>query len=298
MDMRALRYFTAVFEERAVTAAARRCFVSQPSVTAAIAGLEDELGTRLFIRHKKGVSPTASGDQLYPIARRMLDEAEAVRKLFRTPAPRRDLTLGLMRSLDIRRALELLRPLTALPDLHLRLVDAAERCDARLVSRSLVSKRETFVPIWTERYVVALPPTHELALRDSLRAADLIGLRVIDRCFCEHRERLARASIRLETVAIAQSEDWALALVAAGIGAAILPEDIARRAVGVTVRELRDVDVSRQVGLAYGATAPPSTELRQLIESLPRPPRQGSRRGSRARRSNPGEPRERAARAS
>jgi DNA-binding transcriptional LysR family regulator len=298
MDMRALRYFTAVFEERAVTAAARRCFVSQPSVTAAIAGLEDELGTRLFIRHKKGVSPTASGDQLYPIARRMLDEAEAVRKLFRTPAPRRDLTLGLMRSLDIRRVLELLRPLTALPDLHLRLVDASERCDARLVSRGLVTKRETFVPIWTERYVVALPPTHELALRDELRASDLIGLRVIDRCFCEYRERLAGASVRFETVAIAQSEDWALALVAAGIGAAILPEDIARRAVGVAVRELRDVEVSREVGLAYGATAPPSTELRQLIESLPRMPRRGSHRGSRARRSNRGEPRERAPRAS
>src|SRR3954469_5840351 len=179
MDMRELRYFAAVFEERAVTAAARRCYVSQPSVTAAIAGLEDELGTRLFIRHKKGVSPTASGDQLYPIARRMLDEAEAVRTLFRTPAPRRDVTIGLMRSLDIRRVLELLRPLTGAADLHLQLVEADERCDARIISRSLVDdrggrategrrglidRRETFVPLWRERYVVALPPKHELAL--------------------------------------------------------------------------------------------------------------------------------------
>jgi DNA-binding transcriptional LysR family regulator len=274
MDMRELRYFAAVFEERAVTAAARRCFVSQPSVTAAIAGLEDELGTRLFIRHKKGVSPTASGDQLYPIARRMLDEAEAVRTLFRTPAPRRDLTIGLMRSLDIRRVLELLRPLTGVADLHLQLVDAGERCDARIISRSLVGRRETFVPLWRERYVVALPPSHELALRDRLCVADLAGLRLVDRCYCEYREQLAGASLRFETVAIAQSEDWALALVAAGIGATILPEDIARRAPGVAVRELSDVDVSREVGLAYGAGAPPSTELRQLIEGLPRlPPR-------------------------
>jgi DNA-binding transcriptional LysR family regulator len=284
MDMRALRYFSAVFEERTVTAAARRCFVSQPSVTTAIAGLEDELGTRLFIRHKKGVSPTASGDQLYPIARRMLDEAEAVRTLFRVPAPRRELTIGLMRSVDIRRTLELLRPVTGVPDLHLRLVDAAARCDARIISRGLVGRRESFVSLWTERYVVALPPSHPLALHDTLRAADLAGLALIDRCYCENREMIARAKVPFETVAIAESEDWTLALVAAGVGAAILPEGIARRAPGIAVRELRDIDARREVGLAYGATAPPSAELRELIESLPRlraPRRRPARRTAR-----------------
>ena len=55
MDIRELRYFSAVFEARSLTAAARRCFVSQPSISAAIASLEAELGASLFIRHKKGV---------------------------------------------------------------------------------------------------------------------------------------------------------------------------------------------------------------------------------------------------
>jgi hypothetical protein len=53
MDIRELRYFNAVFRERNLTAAARRCFISQPSISAAIANLEAELGTTLFIRHKK-----------------------------------------------------------------------------------------------------------------------------------------------------------------------------------------------------------------------------------------------------
>ena len=60
MDIRELRYFAAVFRERNLTAAARRCFISQPSISAAITNLEAELGTTLFIRHKKGVAPTRS----------------------------------------------------------------------------------------------------------------------------------------------------------------------------------------------------------------------------------------------
>jgi DNA-binding transcriptional LysR family regulator len=51
MDIRELRYFAAVFRERNLTAAAKRCFISQPSISAAITNLEAELGTALFIRH-------------------------------------------------------------------------------------------------------------------------------------------------------------------------------------------------------------------------------------------------------
>src|SRR5436190_23940927 len=102
MDVRELRYFAAVYELKNLTAAARRSFVSQPSVSAAIASLEDELATPLFVRHKRGMAPTAAAERLYPIARRMVDELEAVPKLFRTPARPRTLTLGLMRTLDVR----------------------------------------------------------------------------------------------------------------------------------------------------------------------------------------------------
>src|SRR5262249_7271328 len=85
MDMRELRYFIAVFEERNLTAAAKRCFVSQPSISVAIANLEQELGTVLFIRHKKGVAPTASADDLYPLARRLVGQAEALPQPFQRP---------------------------------------------------------------------------------------------------------------------------------------------------------------------------------------------------------------------
>ena len=105
MDIRELRYFAAVFRERNLTVAARRCFISQPSVSLAITNLEAELGTTLFIRHKKGVMPTASAEQLYSVARRIIDDTEAARNLFRKPPMRHRLTLGLMRTLVIPRTI-------------------------------------------------------------------------------------------------------------------------------------------------------------------------------------------------
>lgn len=266
MELRELRYFTAVYEERSVTAAARRCFISQPSVSAAVAQLEQELEAPLFLRHRKGVAPTAAADQLYPVARRLIDQAQAVRGLFRQAPPRRALSLGLMPSLDVERTLALLRPLTGAADLDLRLVGADDPCDARIVSRGLLAKGETFLPLWKERYVLALPPGHPLTLKERVRAADLPGLRLIDRCHCENTKAFDRG--RPRTVAVAQSEEWAVALVAAGVGAAILPEGVVRDP-RVTVREITDVRASREVGLAYGraGAGPAVQELVSLFKA-------------------------------
>ena len=116
MDIRELRYFAAVFRERNLTAAAKRCFISQPSISAAITNLEAELGTTLFVRHKKGMSPTASAEQFHGVARRIIDEADAAKNLFRKPSTRNTLTLGLMRTLDMPRTVALLKPLTGNSD--------------------------------------------------------------------------------------------------------------------------------------------------------------------------------------
>lgn len=58
-----------------------------------------------------------------------------------------------------------------------------------------------------------------------------------------------------------------MALVAAGVGVAIVPEGVARAHADVAVREI-DVDVKRQVGLAYSAARPPSDALQKLIASI------------------------------
>jgi DNA-binding transcriptional LysR family regulator len=268
MDIRELRYFSAVFAERNLTAAARRCFISQPSISAAITNLEAELGTTLFIRHKKGVAPTEAAEQFHSVARRILNDTDAARNLFRKPVGKQTLTLGLMRTLDMPRTIALLKPLTASPDIALRLVGMKEPADARIVSRSITKIDEHFLTLWTERYVAVLPPSHPLTLKERLKTSDLAGVPMIDRCYCERSDFFAkRATPKREPAAIAESEDWAMALVAAGVGVAIVPEGVARTASDVAVRPI-DVDVKREVGLAYSGKRPPSDALQGFIAGL------------------------------
>jgi DNA-binding transcriptional LysR family regulator len=100
--------------------------------------------------------------------------------MFRKPSTRTTLTLGLMRTLDVPRTIALPKPLTARPDIALRLVGSHERADARSISKSMLRRDEHFVALWSERYVAALPPSHPLTLKDRLHAADLAEFPMID----------------------------------------------------------------------------------------------------------------------
>jgi DNA-binding transcriptional LysR family regulator len=177
------------------------------------------------------------------------------------------LTLGLMRTLDVTRTMALLKPLTGNPDVALRLVGVHDTADARIISKNIIDDDEHFVSLWVERYVAALPPSHPLTLKDRLRTSDFAGVAMIDRCHCEQSERFGRAAAPRKPAAIAESEDWAMALVAAGVGVAIVPEGVARANPDVAVREI-DIKVKREVGLAYSAAKPPSDVLKNFIAKL------------------------------
>jgi DNA-binding transcriptional LysR family regulator len=83
MELRHLRYFTAVAEEQNVTRAAARLHVSQPPLSRQIRDLEEELGVQLFKRTAKSLQLTEAGKLFLNEARAVLlrsDEAvQAVR---------------------------------------------------------------------------------------------------------------------------------------------------------------------------------------------------------------------------
>jgi DNA-binding transcriptional LysR family regulator len=79
MQMHQIRYFLALCEERNFTRAAKRCGVSQPSLTNAIFGLEQELGGALFQR-KPLVSLTVLGDAVHPYLDRIAQNAHHARE--------------------------------------------------------------------------------------------------------------------------------------------------------------------------------------------------------------------------
>jgi len=79
MTLTELRYIIAVAAERHFGRAAQRCYVSQPSLSAAVKKLEDELGVLIFERGKNEVLVTGIGMQVVAQARRVLEEAERIK---------------------------------------------------------------------------------------------------------------------------------------------------------------------------------------------------------------------------
>ncbi|GAB2773006.1 LysR family transcriptional regulator [Amycolatopsis magusensis] len=79
MDLRTLRYFVTVAEERHFGRAAARLHMTQPPLSRAIRGLEADLGVDLFERTAQGVSPTAAGVELLAEAKVLLEHADQVR---------------------------------------------------------------------------------------------------------------------------------------------------------------------------------------------------------------------------
>ena len=89
MQMQQVGYFLTLCEELNFTRAARRCGISQPSLTTAIGTLERELGGALFYR-KPAIALTGLGRMVRPYLDEIARNADRAREVARTLMPRPD----------------------------------------------------------------------------------------------------------------------------------------------------------------------------------------------------------------
>ena len=83
MKLQQLRYVVKVAECGSITEASRRLFVSQPSITASIRDLENEMGVHIFERTNKGVIVSEEGETFLGYARQVLDQADLLEGKYR-----------------------------------------------------------------------------------------------------------------------------------------------------------------------------------------------------------------------
>ena len=74
LEIRHLKLIAAIAEEKSVTAAAKRLFLTQSALSHQLRDAEERLGTALFLRLGKSMAPTAAGEKLIDCARRLLGE--------------------------------------------------------------------------------------------------------------------------------------------------------------------------------------------------------------------------------
>lgn len=270
MNLRNLRYFCAAYEVRTTVGAARQCHVTQPVISTAIAQLEEELGTRLFIRQQRGLLPTPAAQRLYRLGGKLLADAEALVETFQDAASHPRLSLRMHPSMNIEHVGRLLRHLRrelAQLQVSVHSEDAGgagalgEPVDAELVADTCVPMGHAFVPLWDEHYALVVPPDHPLAVREAVALQDLHGVAFVERSHCELAAHWHAGMDALQVVpdvrARVRSEEWALGLVAAGVGVTIAPLHLARRRDDVVVRvDLPELQATRRrVGLAHAGRA-------------------------------------------
>lgn len=80
MDIRVLRYFLAAVEAQSITGAAKRLFVTQPTLSRQFHDLEEELGQKLFERSNRKLRLTPKGEQFFERARAIVELCDKTRQ--------------------------------------------------------------------------------------------------------------------------------------------------------------------------------------------------------------------------
>lgn len=113
MELYQLKTFVVVAEEAHLTRAAERLHASQPTVSAHIKALEEELETKLFIRTPKGMRLTEAGERLHVKAENVLNAAREMRLEARNMGDELvgDLSMGLNTDAEYLRIVPLLNSL-------------------------------------------------------------------------------------------------------------------------------------------------------------------------------------------
>jgi DNA-binding transcriptional LysR family regulator len=287
MELRHLRYFAAVAETRHFGRAAERLHLAQPALSQAIRQLEKELGTALFTRTTRHVSLTPAGEFLLGEATRVLDAVEdSVRGVRRIGEGR----LGLVRIAftgtaaftelpRIARAVKRDLPGVAL-EIHADLLTPAQTAglldgslDIGILRPPVSGDGLALRTIEVEPLVLAAPADHRLATEPVVAMADLRTEDFI--LFADSHSAVNDAVLRSCTEAgfAPRKEHEApgtaslLALVAAGLGVALVPASV--RALPLAGVVFRDVTDSATVELACAWREDADSSLvRSVLASL------------------------------
>lgn len=273
MDLRLLRFFIAVYEEKNITLAAERCFVSQPSISNGIKQLEQELSTVLFLRHKKGVDVTDEAHYLYPLAIRLLNDVNTLPQLFQLRTERLPLILANFPDLSQSQLAKVFATLHHnIANLSLELVDHDKPADARLTLDMFKAEDEIFLPLWDEDYVLCMLPNHPLANLPSVSPEQLHQHDFIECPPCEAHQQtislLACDGLSVNLVAKAEHKTQVMHLVQAGLGISFLPTGVLESANQLVTVPLEGPRMFRRLGLCYPASKTLNPALSECIKVL------------------------------
>ncbi|MBV8619111.1 MAG: LysR family transcriptional regulator [Curvibacter sp.] len=248
MKLHLLRYFAVLAEELHFGRAAERLSITQPPLSAALKALEDELGVTLLERNSKHVALTAAGTAYLGEVRLILERVNQAAQTARAVAAglRGRLDIGFTGSMVVRDMPAIVQDFSREApgiELQLREMSSSEQTDALMhrqlhagfVNVATVPAALDSLPLACDSFVCCLPSGHPLA---DLPEIDLRSLS--DETFVMFSREVApanhdnvvalfsRAGIHPKTRHASRQWLTVVALVAAGMGVALVPASMAR----------------------------------------------------------------------
>lgn len=269
MELQQLKYFQAVARLEHVTRAAAELYISQPSLSKAIARLEEELGVPLFDHQGRRIRLNQFGRTFLRRVERAFSELEeGQREVADMAGPERGLvglaalyTVGAHLLPDLLSAFRVRHP-----QISFRLFQNAahimlsqlDNGEVDLCISSPLSERPgvTWAPLMTEEILLAVPPGHRLAGRSSIHLSEVAqepfislkpgyGVRDLTNRFCQQAGFTPSIAFEVDELTVVSG------LVGAGFGVAFLPALARSSETGPIRLHIDEPRCQRTIGLAW-----------------------------------------------
>ncbi len=292
MNLRDLKYLIAVAETGHFGKAAKRCFVSQPTLSSQIKKLEDHLGVKVFERTNRSVNITPVGEKIIDHARKSIEQAEAIDQIARAY---RDPLAGVLRVGAIPTLSPYLTPLILAPlikdypQLELVLTEETtstleERLrnhdiDVALLATPLKEEGLVEQQLFDEPFWLIHPKGHPLYIKEEITREDLADLDILllseMHCLSKQVMKVCRLKERREGIMEslgAFTLETLVQLVAAGYGCTLVPALSVHggwmTASGVIARQLDVPEAKRRIRMVYRNSFPQPQTLNVLADVI------------------------------
>jgi LysR family hydrogen peroxide-inducible transcriptional activator len=289
-SIKQLKYLCAVAEHRHFTKAADACFVTQSTLSAAIAELESQLDAKVFERNKKSVLITPLGEKLLKQARVILGDVEdfvALAKAHAEPLSG-DLRLGVIPTIGP----FLLPPmLTSLrrnfPKLKLFLKEEMSaqlerqlqqgQLDLIILALPYALPDMEVISLCKDEFLLCLPPGHAFEKLKQVEQGQLRGesLLLLEEGHCLRDHALEACQLKAAATDIVyqgNSLHTLVQMVANGLGLTLLPAmSVAADVLGDThlsIKHFSNENVDREIGMAWRKTDPRRDDYLLLAEHI------------------------------
>jgi DNA-binding transcriptional LysR family regulator len=288
MEIHEIRYFLAVADTLNFTRAAERCNVSQPALTRAIQHLEGKLGGPLVHRERGNTHLTELGRIMLPHCREVLQQMEEARKRAKSfcTLEKTRLTIGLMCTIGPHRLVDLFSSFRETNEgVEVYMKDApAGQLEEFLIKGDIdiavfcrpeeSDDRFHTLPLFRERFVIAVGPGHPFERLNAVRLRDLHQHNYLARANCEYKDYLRAiretiGGIELNRPYTSERDDWIQCMVLAGLGFTYIPE-YAVTVRGLITRPLIEPEVYRTVSLVTVRGRPHSPAVGAFLRAAKR----------------------------